>query len=133
MLESIRSGRFLILLVVIVVLVLLVLGFNNRVAEMRQLSEEAMRVEERVLALKHTKAYLETQIAYATSEPNVEEYAYQDGRMIRPDKGDQLIVPVIDPNATPAPPQVSEQVESFQPIENWQVWVALFFGEQELP
>ncbi len=133
MLESIRSGRFVILLVVVVVLVLLVLGFNSRVVEMRQLSEEAMRVEERVLALKHTKAYLETQIAYATSEPNIEQYAYQDGRMIRPAEGDQLIVPLVDPNATPSPLQIVEPEEYLQPIENWQVWVALFFGEGELP
>ncbi|MBL7161300.1 MAG: hypothetical protein ISS57_01750 [Anaerolineales bacterium] len=132
MLDSIRSGRFIILLVVVVVLVLLVLGFNNRVAEMRILSEEAMRVEERVIGLQQTKVYLETQIAYATSEAPVEKYALEDGRMIRDEKGDQLIIPLVDPDATPSPLS-SEDVESLQPIENWQVWVALFFDDQNLP
>jgi len=121
-----------ILLVVLVVLVLLILGFNNRVAEMRLLSEEALRVEERVNDLKHTKIYLETQIAYATSDAPVEKYALEDGRMIRDQEGDHLIVPLVDPHVTPSPPP-AESVEIFQPVENWQVWAALFFGDQNLP
>jgi len=132
MIESIRSGRFLVLLVVIVVLILLVMGFNNRVAEMRVLSEEAMRVEERVMSLQQTKLYLETQIAYATSDAPVEKYALEDMRMVRDAEGDRLIVPLVDPNATPSPQPV-EVEEYLQPVENWQVWVALFFGDQDLP
>ncbi len=133
MLDFIRSGRFVIILVVLVVLVLLVMGFNNRVMEMRQLSGEAQRVEERVLALKHTKAYLETQVAYATSQPPVEQYALEDARMVRGNEGDNLIVPLVDPNATPSPPHSEEPAEELQRIENWQVWVALFFGDQDPP
>ncbi len=133
MLDFIRSGRFVIILVVLVVLVLLVMGFNNRVIERRLLSDEAQRVEERVLALKHTKAYLETQIAYATSQPPVEQYALEEGRMVRENEGDLLIVPLVDPNATPAPPESSETIQELQRVENWQVWVALFFGDQNLP
>ncbi|MBC8507694.1 MAG: hypothetical protein ISR58_09150 [Anaerolineales bacterium] len=133
MLDFIRSGRFVIILVVVVVLVLLVMGFNNRVMEMRLLSNEAQRVEERVFSLKHTKAYLETQIAYATSQPPVEQYALEEGRMVRESEDDRLIVPLVDPNATPAPPKPAEPTEELQRVENWQVWVALFFGDQNLP
>ena len=132
MIDSLRSGRFVILLVVVVVLVLLVLGFNNRLAEMRLLSEEALRVEERVQSLQLTKLYLETQMAYATSDAPVERYALEDMRMVRDHEGDQLIVPLVDPDATPAP-SAPEVVENMQPVENWQVWAALFFGDQDLP
>ncbi|MBM3143409.1 MAG: hypothetical protein FJ010_00295 [Chloroflexi bacterium] len=130
MLSFLRSGRFLILLVVIVVLVLLVLGFNNRLAEMRTLSEEAMRVEERLLGLRQTKLYLETQMAYATSEAPVEQFAFEDMRMAP--EGVHLIVPLVDPDATPSPPTTTP-LASPESIENWQVWAALFFDDQDLP
>ena len=130
MINFIRSGRFVILLVVVVVLVLLVLGFNNREVEMRNLSEEALRVEGRVLALQHTKAHIETQIAFATSEAPVERYALEDGRMVR--EGDQLIVPLVDPKATPSPATPGE-AETLVRVENWQVWLSLFFDDQDLP
>ncbi|MEW6406052.1 MAG: hypothetical protein AB1649_30065, partial [Chloroflexota bacterium] len=115
-----------------VVMVLLVLGFNSRVAEMRTLSEEAVRIEERVHSLQQTKLYLETQIAYATSEAQVERYALEDMRMVRDAEGDHLIVPLADPDATPSSPSAAP-LESPQPVEDWQVWAALFFGDRDLP
>jgi hypothetical protein len=128
-----RSGRFLITMIVIVILVLIILGLNNRVAELRTLSQEAVRYEERVQSLQHTKIALETQMAYATSDPPVIQWAMEDMRWVRDNPADKLVVPLVDPNATPAPLEPEEIEVEAHPVENWQVWLALFFDDQDLP
>jgi hypothetical protein len=127
------SGRFVVALVIIVILVLVVLGLNARVAELRIMSEEVVRYEERVQALEHTKMILETQIAYATSDPPVAKWAMEDMRWVRSESGEKLIVPRVDPNATPIPKTIEIAPEDHPQYENWQFWLALFFDETELP
>ena len=133
MIQLIRSGRFIIALTVVVVLVLIILGLNNRVVELRTLSEEAVRYEERVQSLQHTQLALETQIAYTTSEPPVVKWAMEDIRWIRDETGEKLIIPLVDPKATPSPAVQVNAPSDAQNIENWQFWMALFFDEQEVP
>jgi len=103
------------------------------VAELRALTDESLRYEQRVQHLEHTKLALEAEIAYATSEPPVIKWAMEDMRWVRDETGEKLIVPLVDPNATPVPSQAEiVEVESEQP-ENWQFWLALFFDDQDLP
>lgn len=131
--QILRSGRIVVALTVVVFLVLTILGLNNRVAELRTISDEVARYEQRVQSLEHTKLALETQIAYATSDPPVIKWAMEDMRWVRDETGEKLVVPLVDPNATPMPVTVENvQVEADQP-ENWQFWLALFFDDQELP
>ena len=105
---------------------MLVLEFNNRVSDLRHLSVEAEQVSTQSAALKQTQANLETQIAYATSDAAVEEWAYAEARWIR--DGDHPVVPLSPQESTPAP--VPELAPTQQVVENWQVWKALFFDQQ---
>jgi len=107
---------------------MLILGFNNRIATLRRLKKEAGVVSTQVGNLEITQASLETQIAYATSEAAVEEWAYQEARMIR--EGDHPIAPISPNEATPTPSFVV--ISTPEPAEKWQVWRALFF-DRSLP
>jgi len=106
--------------------VLLVLGFNNRLAMLRRLEEEANIVSTEVEQLERTHAVLETQISYATSGAAVEEWAYEEARMIR--EGDHLIAPMSPQESTPVPSLPVETEK--QTFENWQFWKALFFDQR---
>ena len=66
-----RSWRYSLIVVGIAVLVLLVMDFNSRMSELRRLSTERDRTSTTITALASTRVYLETQVAYATSEPAV--------------------------------------------------------------
>jgi len=109
----------------LVMLVSLVIGFNGRMAELRRLTAEQVTVEAKKADNRSTQVALLTQIAYATSESAVKDWAYADGHMRRP--GDVPVVPVEPTGAiatrTPQPvPVVAEK-------DNWEKWWDLFFGE----
>ncbi|MFH1635241.1 MAG: hypothetical protein ABIG63_14710 [Chloroflexota bacterium] len=121
-----RNSKYLVIIFGIGTLIMLVLEFNNRVSDLRHLSVEAEQVSTQVSALKQTQMNLETQIAYATSDAAVEEWAYSEARWIR--DGDHPVVPLSPQESTPAP--VPELAPTQQVVENWQVWKALFFDQQ---
>jgi len=118
-----RNSRYFVLIVGVGILVLLVVGFNSRIATLRRLEEEAIKVGAQVTLLDSTRIVLETQLAFATSEAAVEEWAYEEARMVR--EGDHLIAPISPQESTPEPALVLKTTP--QPLENWQVWKALFF------
>lgn len=120
-----RSIKYIAVLVGLAILALLVIGFNNRMAEQRQLVAQAEKVHVELEALRQTDAYLDAQLAYANSDAAVEEWAYEEAHWIRP--GDQPIVPISPSESTPIPPPVATP----EPVEyaNWQVWWALFFDD----
>lgn len=127
MLNLLRSGRFLILMISGVVLILMVLGFNSRVSELRQLSAEATRMAGQQADLKRTQAVLTTKIVEAQSDDRIKRWAYEDAKMVQEGSGDHLVVPLTDEQAAPEATPTAE-VE-IQPVENWQVWMALLFGQ----
>ena len=107
----------------LLVLVVLVMDFNSRMAELLRLSEQAEQVSVRATDKIQTRVFLETQIAYATSDSAVEEWARVQGHMIQP--GDRPVVPVAptQPAVRTAPtPQVLTETAS-----NLDFWIALFF------
>ena len=106
------------------VLVLLVMDFNSRMAELTRLSAQHQRETQMVAEMVSTQNYLETQIAYATSEPAVEAWAREDGRWAQP--GDYPIVPLPDENATPQ--QAQSPTATPQPLTYWQAWILWFFN-----
>jgi len=111
---------------VIVVIVLMMADFNNRMNELHRLTAQKEHSAAQITDLVETQLALETQIAYATSVPAVERWAYEDGRMAR--QGDQVIVPVPAGGEVPAPtptPMAPAEV-----VNNWDVWLALFFGSE---
>ena len=118
-----NNRKYFILVVGIGILILLGVGLKNRVTLLRQLSQEREVVNTQIAGLEATRAVLQTEIAYATSDTVVEEWAYSEARMIR--DGDNLIVPISPYESTPTPsPPVAVNPEE---MENWEVWRALFF------
>ena len=69
------NDRRVILVVVIILLVLLMMDFNNRMVRALELEQQAQAMTTRMAELEQTKVYLEAQIAFATSEKAIEQWA----------------------------------------------------------
>jgi len=124
--------KYALLVIGLVILILLVMDFNNRMAELRRLSDQREVVAAEVAALEQTRISLETQIAYATSEGAVRQWAYQEGRWVQ--QGDVLVVPVSPLESTPVPLATTSPTP--QPESNWKIWLSLFFetaAAKEIP
>lgn len=111
--------------VVVVVLFFLVMDLNNRLNELSRLTTQRNESETVVANLQKTVVVLNTQIGYATSEGAVQEWAYEEGHMVRP--GENLIIPLEPEGATQAP-LVAVTQEPTQ-TSNWEIWKALFLGK----
>ncbi len=116
------SWRYALIIAGAVLVTYLVMDFNSRMADLQRLSSRRDEVAVQATQKVSTQVALQTQIAYATSEAAVAEWAYQEGQMIRP--GDVAIVPM------PAAASTSQAVP-LAPVErvrvdNWQVWLWLF-------
>jgi hypothetical protein len=114
-------------LIIVGVLVMLVIEFNNRANDLHRLEQERSLVEGRLLEQEGTKAALLTQIAYATSDLAVIEWARESAKMKQP--GDQVIVLVApdagSPTPTPVPTLIPEEKT------NLERWWDLFFSDQK--
>jgi len=121
-----QSVKYVMILAGLVLLAFLVIVFNNRIAEQRQLVAQAEEIQVELDALRLTEANLDAQIAYATSDLAVREWAYQEARWVR--EGDQPVVPISPSKVTPVAPPTAELPETVI-YSNWQVWWALFFDE----
>lgn len=121
-----RSVKYIAVVAGLVIFTFLVISFNSRIAEQRELVAQSELIRAKRDALRLTDANLDAQIAYATSDAAVEEWAYQEARWVR--AGDQPVVPISPSESTPiAPP-----IETPEPVAyaNWQVWWALFFDDE---
>jgi hypothetical protein len=109
----------------IAILVLIVIEFNARLDELNQLSDEVKPYRVQATQAMQTKIALQTQVAYASSDAAVEDFARQDNHMIQ--DGEIPAVPYGYENgtviSTPTPAPLST------PVPNWQVWWDLFFGK----
>ena len=114
--------KYALLVIGLIVLTLLVMDFNNRMAELRRLSDKKEDVAVEATNLIHTQVQLETQIAYATSDGAVEEWAYEEGHMVR--EGENLVIPLEYPGFTPKVTILPTATPV--PKTNWQIWVSLF-------
>jgi cell division protein FtsB len=117
--------RRAVLIGAIILLVVLMMDFNNRLSELLNLNEQKDKVIVKVTALAITARALDTQIAYATSEAAVGEWARQEGHMAKP--GDIPIVPLAPVGYTPQPTPTQMMVAT--QVSNWEVWWAVIFGE----
>lgn len=124
--EKLGLNRRKILLIGIIVLgFFLLMDLNNRLTELFRLSSERDQMQAEVVAMQRTKELLTTQIAYAESTQAVEDWAREQGHMVR--EGDVPIIPIgqnaMTPTAVAQPTPIPRQVA------NWEVWYALFFGQ----
>jgi|SRR3990170_6582449 len=113
-----------IYLIGVFLLIVIVIRFQQRVSEMHQLEDQLSLVQAQGTAVVQTQSNLLTQVAYANSDQAVKEWAYREGRWYLP--YETPIIIVADESNTPSTnPVVGEQTV---PIQNWQVWWELFFG-----
>ncbi len=119
------DGKKIILIAAAVVLFFLVMDLNSRLNELSRLSVQRDKASTVVSVLESTLQVLETQVAYATSEGAVEDWAYNEGHMVRP--GEKLIIPLSPPGTTPMP--ILVPTPTVMPVENWEIWMALIFGQ----
>ena len=109
----------------IIVLVFVVLEFNRRLEELSLLNQKDASVRAEATQIMQTQVALETAVAYANSTAAVEEWARTDGHYIK--NGDLPVVPVGAPGS--APIKLTTPVPLPTPMQNWEVWWELFFGE----
>ena len=106
----------------LLVIAYLMMNFNSRIGEMRRLTVQRESVAARLEGLEETRTALTTQIAEATADGAVIEWAYQEGSMVRP--GDNPVVPLAPQGSTPVPtpaPVVQRPL-----VKSWQMWLWLF-------
>ncbi len=106
--------------------VILLLDFSRRLDELDRLTTQLESVSAEATAVMQTQEALMTQVAYASSDASVEEWAYEDGKWVR--TGETLVEIVPAGNATPTAEVVPTAQVNEQP--NWRIWWELFFGDQ---
>lgn len=121
------ADRRLITVIVIVVLVFLMMDFNNRMTNMLQLNKQEEILLTQMADLESTLVDIESQIAYATSDRALEEWAREKNRLI--EQGDYPIIvkaplnQVITPTPKPKPQEVV--------TSRMEIWQQLLFGGED--
>jgi len=103
--------------------VVFLMDFNRRMEELNRLTAQLNAVRAEATAVIATQTALAGQVAYATSDSAVEEWAYEN-RMVRPGEHPVVIVPEANVTPTSEPALVPQVVE----VPNWRIWWELFFG-----
>jgi hypothetical protein len=103
--------------------VVLLIDFNRRMEELDRLTTKLEAVRAEGTAVMQTQAALVIQVAYATSDEAVEQWAYQN-KWVRVGEHPVELVPAGSVTATPLPLPVT-QMEN---LPNWRIWWELFFG-----
>ncbi len=116
--------RQVLVVAAMVVLVLTMMNLNTRLSDYYRLSSQRDTLKSQIDKLEATRQVLQTEMAYAQSDKAVEEYA-RNSHMVR--EGEKLVV-VLTPQDNPVQATPQSAVPTVQPVENWQVWWALFFG-----
>jgi hypothetical protein len=98
---------------------------TRRMADARRLERDARLLGTQVEALEEDQASLQTQVAVATSEGMVEEWARGEAKMVG--QGEKLVVPIGPQGPLPTPTPAPSGVQSSP--TRWEVWWALLFGE----
>jgi hypothetical protein len=107
----------------VVVTLVIIVDFSQRLASSQRLVDEAGRAGTAVALLETERSALQTQVAYATTDAAVIEWAHESGRMVRP--GEVLVVPVIPTAvATPLPAPIVLPT----PPPNYVLWWEMFFS-----
>lgn len=115
--------RNILIVIGLFLAVVLLVDFNRRMEELDRLSAQLNAVRTEATKVIQTQTALAGQVAYATSDVAVEEWAYEN-KMVRPGEHPVGVVSGADVISTPEPTLVPQVVQ--QP--NWRIWWELFFG-----
>jgi len=123
------TDRRLVTVVVIVILVVLMMDFNNRMSNMIQLNQMEKILETRLAGLEATRLVVQDDIAYATSDRALEEWAREKDRLIA--EGDHPIIIMPPGDFTPAPTATPKPETII--LTRLEIWKELIFGSEEMP
>jgi hypothetical protein len=112
-----------LIVVGLVVAVVLLIDFNRRMEELNRLSTNLKAVQEQGTEIMETQVALVTQVAYATSNGAVEQWAYEN-KWVRVGEHPVDVVPSGNVTLTPAATAVAQATNP----PNWRIWWELFFG-----
>lgn len=115
--------RRLVIIAAVILIGYLMLDLNARLSELSLLSGERNRLFTQVAQNTATLSYLATEVAYSQSNDAVDAYARVDNRLAQP--GDYVVIPI--PAAGEVDAVVLQPTPTGRPVENWEVWVELFF------
>jgi hypothetical protein len=118
--------RNILIVIGLIVAVVLLVDFNHRMEELDRLSTQLNSVRAEATAIVQTQNALAGQVAYATSDVAVEEWAY-DNKMVRPGEHPVSVVSGTDATPTPEPTLVPSGGE----MPTWRIWWELFFGNHQ--
>jgi cell division protein FtsB len=119
------NRKQLAVVVALIVAFFLVMDLNSRINDLFRLSAQRDQMQAEVNSLTKTKVMLKTQIAFATSDAFVAEWAREQAGFGKP--GDIPIIPLPQQDFTPVPQTAA--TPTIQPVEHWEKWWALFFGK----
>lgn len=114
--------KYVVMVVALVLLAYLVVDFNHRSEELNRLRAEEEEVQVQLEGRQATRDALSAQVAYATSESAVYEWAYNN-HLAKP--GDVVVIPAQVTQATPVPPPPPVIIQ--EKMSNLDHWLALFF------
>ncbi|MBL8134737.1 MAG: septum formation initiator family protein [Anaerolineae bacterium] len=115
--------------VILAVVLILAINFSSRISAAQPLQEAFSRVQNEIDALEVEHARLTALRDYVMSDPYVERWARDDGKMIRP--GEILYVPVpsgVEVEEVIPPPVVLADIQTSEDeVQTWELWWGLFF------
>ncbi len=119
---SISAPQVLVIVGLIIGLSVII-DFNRRIQAEQRIAAEANQLRAEVTALAATQSALATEVAFASLDAYVAQWAHGEGRYVQ--SGEVLVVPVAPSGAVNAPvPAVAAEPE---PPSNFQIWWSLFF------
>ena len=115
--------RNILILLGLFLAVVLLIDFNRRMEELDSLTAKLNSVRAEGTAILQTQAALKTQVAFATSDQAVEQWA-RSNKMVKP--GEQPVQ--LEPSGTVTATPVAVPVAQTEALPNWRIWWQLFFG-----
>ena len=110
----------------ILFLIVIIVDFNTRLENLDSLNRQAALIRAEATQVAATQVVLDTKIADADSDQNVEGQARSEGRMIQ--EGDYPVI-ILGEEGSPPPKSAEPTPIPAQP-ENWQLWWNLIFNEE---
>jgi hypothetical protein len=118
--------RNILIVIGLALAVVLLVDFNHRMEELDRLSTQLNSVRTEATAIIQTQNALAGQVAFATSDVAVEQWAY-DNKMVRPGEHPVSIVPGTSTTPTPG----STVIPPGGDLPFWRIWWELFFGNRQ--
>ena len=121
---DLKKGRTIFMIGFLIIVVIWMIVFGGRIADLNRLTDEYNQAQLTISALTATTGALATEVIRAGSDAAVEEWAYEDGKMIKEGDHRVAIVPVEGTPAAPTPfPTPMPESQSL-----FRVWWELFFN-----